>query len=450
MSTPNEKMEAQFGLITSALNKRGCKYIRNKSICGTGKTTMTCEVLVTRQALGIDERTIIAMPNHELCEEFAQKYSGVHLYGKKWFCTHGHQWEMECPKDCKMTCRYYAQQFNAPLIFCPYEMIGKCHSDITFRSSTKLNLVIEEIPDRIICPTMQISPSMQLRYGEPTIIQDHNRDWSYQQVVGFSMHFPQTLEDFRLYRFLNHAENVISDGHTLYSLNHLDTSRFKKVIFNCATTPESFQQLFMSRRVETIDIQEKITNPILYFKGKFTKVAAEAWLPQIHAFKGKLELLGKKVFFGTKQAFCETDDDAHYGLGRGLNKFNQDWDCGIIYGEYHYPPQFRHALSLLLGFDCHEMLQQLERAEVEQLMHRMRPYLHATTPILIFSNRLLITGDHIQLSNKQAIEDYTNNVSPSDWYNRMALHILKLFLHNPSDFADEDYETYYQMELQNE
>jgi len=448
MTTVLEKLESQYGLVLVAIDKHGCKFIRNRSICGTGKTTTTCDVIVYRLASGINERWVIAMPNHDLCGEFATKYGGVHLWGKKWFCTHGNQWEMECSKECRKTCRYYTQEFNAPLIFCPYEMIGKCHDDLTIYSQTKLNLVIEEIPDRIICPTLQISPTMQFHYGEPITIKDHNRNWVYNQVIGVTKHEPQTLEDFRLYRFINHAENVISDGHTLYALNKLDTTRFKRVIFNCATTPESFQRLFMGRRVETIDIKERINNPFLYFRGKFTKVASKEWFPNVKTFVNKLRSDGKKVFFATKQAWCDNKiEDPHYGAARGINKFNQEWDLAVIYGEFHYPPQFKHALGILLGFDCSDMLQELERAEVEQTLHRVRPFIHPNTPIIVMSNRILQNGDKIELSNKDAIIHYNNGTTPTNWYGKMALNILKSFLGlEHEELKSDDLEEYYTRE----
>jgi len=400
------------------------KYLHNKGVTGSRKTTSTIDAISLDCHLNTNHHWVIAVPLHKIIEGednimgWCDKYGldAVHIYGKNHFPLFE---EERCYlKGCstcphKESCEYLHQRWDAQILVCAYEIIPTLERFIGdynpyhhyYNVDEWYGIVIEEEPTRYWLDEINITPELRpyLNIGTETVIKDYwgkGTEYKFCDVTVNDFK-PKTIQEKRLYDIGKYNENlklhVFRDKATLFShKQYLIPPYFRKVIFNCATTPTSYRnKIFGVEHWVECGIKESISNPVIGIGYKWGREKTIERMDELKQFLSFFEANGKKILLITKQVVEETldmdIDIVHYGSGRGFNDFNKPYDLIVVYGKYKLPPSERLKL-IQLGIMEGE-INNLENAEVLQSINRFRPYSHPDTPVILMTQEIADYND---------------------------------------------------------
>jgi len=414
-------------------------YCRNNSSPGLGKTYGTMEyvsesvevnnALIKKTGKGERKRWLIIAPQHKLIEGEGNildmlKGDVAHLKGKNHFPEFFDEDRcyLEGCGKCKhvLQCGYKRQHWNADIVVCPYEMLY-----VVDRSQFH-GLVIEEDPSRIVFKSMVVNPDY-FTLEQPKKVEYLNTEYTFYNVKSINIDNPTTINEWRIWQFKIYDDIFINEYKGVYYLHGYNPinlyNSFNKVIFNCATTPRSYEQYIFNRTLTSVitEDEHELQNPIISITGSWNKATTESnILPmqqmllniklqlQLNNKDGNIFMVTKKKFEPNFEDYC---DIVHYGSGRGFNTFNKEYDLAIIYGGFYRRPIDR---LILMQFGVKEStILKLESSEVIQCMHRCRPFINESTPFLLLTNRIYENSIWSTVP-KKTLKTYANYPLPNE------------------------------------
>lgn len=332
-----------------------------------------------------------------------------------------YNWNIE---NCNATCAYmnkcpYKEQFQEiykkQVIICVLEHAAMFQDRV---------LIIDESFEQKMLVTQFIYDTELLTYNikveNPIADQINGRE--YQFFTKIETIEPITINNTRSYflsQFFNNTTNLHAfhkdNGFLVFGRRDNYLPNYRRIVFNCATTPHKI----MTNITNTDNYDDWYTfkssyhkvdslpNPLIKFAYDWNKnMASNAnHMDSIIKIFTTCNIKEEEILLVTKKDFVEyfqrelsicLDETklacVHYNAGRGFNSFNKPFKVLLMYGRFGFTPLNRKMFNLI-GFSD-ELVDAMQWSEMMQSLHRGRPLLNTTMPIIFMSDKNIIETEY--------------------------------------------------------